>query len=111
MLDQSVSMSSTPARPRRRRAHVQYVTRRPALAHWVLLVAVLAALLLALGLQTISASVWQAGTATTGERVPVATPPGGPVLVADGDTLVGVPLQERTVALTFDDGPDPRWTP
>ncbi|WP_235521206.1 bifunctional polysaccharide deacetylase/glycosyltransferase family 2 protein [Cellulomonas sp. Leaf395] len=106
-----MSVSSAPARPRRRRAHVQYVTRRPAVAHWVLLVAVLAVLLLALGLQTITASVWQAGTATTGERVPVATPPGGPVLVADGDTLVGVPLQERTVALTFDDGPDPRWTP
>ncbi|WP_456825754.1 glycosyltransferase [Cellulomonas sp. P5_E12] len=104
-------MSSSPARPRRRRAHVQYVTRRPAAAHWVLLVAVLAALLLALGLQTLSSSVGTAGTATTAPRVAVRTPTGGPVLVADDAGLVGVPMQERTVALTFDDGPDRRWTP
>src|SRR6185436_6387816 len=52
-----------------------------------------------------------AGTVSTGQRVAVATPTGGPVLVAGDHALVGVPMQERTVALTFDDGPDPRWTP
>jgi cellulose synthase/poly-beta-1,6-N-acetylglucosamine synthase-like glycosyltransferase/peptidoglycan/xylan/chitin deacetylase (PgdA/CDA1 family) len=35
-----------------------------------------------------------------------------PVLVARGDRLVSVqPPPGRRVALTFDDGPDPRWTP
>ncbi|WP_155855933.1 glycosyltransferase [Cellulomonas sp. URHD0024] len=103
-------MASSPVR--RRGAHVHYVTRHPAVAHWVLLAAMLATLLLALGLQTLSSSTWQPGTATTPPaRVVGSTPSGGPVLVADDGTLVGVPLQERTVALTFDDGPDPRWTP
>ncbi|MET0788481.1 MAG: bifunctional polysaccharide deacetylase/glycosyltransferase family 2 protein [Cellulomonas sp.] len=109
MLDQRVTMSSAPVRPRRR--HVQYVTRRPAVAHWVLLAAVLAALLLALGLQTLSSSVGTAGTAPTGPRVAAAAPAGGPVIVRRNGELVGVGLPERTVALTFDDGPDPRWTP
>src|SRR5438445_12108646 len=35
-----------------------------------------------------------------------------PVLTARGDRLVSVqPPPGRRVALTFDDGPDPRWTP
>lgn len=104
-----VGMAAAPAR--RRGAHVEYVARRPALAHWVLLVAVLSALLLALGLQTLSSGVGGAGTAEPRERVAVAAPTGGPVLVQDGGRLVGVPMQDRTVALTFDDGPDARWTP
>src|SRR4029078_13639578 len=35
-----------------------------------------------------------------------------PILAASGDRLVSVqPPPARRVALTFDDGPDPRWTP
>lgn len=35
-----------------------------------------------------------------------------PILVARGDRLVSVePSPGRRIALTFDDGPDPRWTP
>src|SRR3954471_19065486 len=35
-----------------------------------------------------------------------------PILAAQGDRLVPVqPPPGRRIALTFDDGPDPRWTP
>ncbi|MEV0416699.1 bifunctional polysaccharide deacetylase/glycosyltransferase family 2 protein [Streptosporangium canum] len=36
---------------------------------------------------------------------------GGPVLNLTGDKPDSAGLRARTVALTFDDGPDPRWTP
>ena len=35
----------------------------------------------------------------------------GPVLDLSGPTIRSVPVPDRTVALTFDDGPDPTWTP
>lgn len=35
----------------------------------------------------------------------------GPVLDLSGDQPRSAPLPERTIALTFDDGPDPTWTP
>ncbi|MCA1711163.1 MAG: bifunctional polysaccharide deacetylase/glycosyltransferase family 2 protein [Actinobacteria bacterium] len=38
-------------------------------------------------------------------------PGGGAVVYQDGAHLASRALAERTVALTFDDGPDPRWTP
>jgi len=78
---------------------------------WLLLGLLLSALVVLLGAQGIS-------TRTTGRS---GTPPPGseralsssaPVLVWDGHELAargGNP--GRRVALTFDDGPDPRWTP
>jgi peptidoglycan/xylan/chitin deacetylase (PgdA/CDA1 family) len=103
VLDESIALPAAPAR--RRAAHVEYVTRRPARAHWGLLVVTLLVLLLALMLQTLSTSVGPSATGADAPRVAVAAPTGGPVLMKDGDELVGVGLQERTVALTFDDGP------
>jgi cellulose synthase/poly-beta-1,6-N-acetylglucosamine synthase-like glycosyltransferase/peptidoglycan/xylan/chitin deacetylase (PgdA/CDA1 family) len=35
----------------------------------------------------------------------------GPILDLSGPQPRSAPLPDRTVALTFDDGPDPRWTP
>ena len=35
----------------------------------------------------------------------------GPVLDLAGRQPRSAPLPDKTVALTFDDGPDPRWTP
>lgn len=35
----------------------------------------------------------------------------GPLVDLSGDRPVGIPVPPRTVALTFDDGPDPTWTP
>lgn len=46
----------------------------------------------------------------TGSAAPLAG--ARPILVARGERLVSVePPPGRRVALTFDDGPDPRWTP
>jgi len=42
---------------------------------------------------------------------PPPYPAGGPVIFEDGTDLLSRSLPDRTVALTFDDGPDQRWTP
>ena len=76
-----------------------------------MLLAVLAALFVALGLQTITSGVGQAQTAAAGTGSAAAIPGGGPVLFEDGPDLRSRGLPDRTVALTFDDGPDQRWTP
>ena len=94
-------LSATVATPRRRRL--------PA-AHWGLLVSLLVALFVALGLQSITDGVGQAATAT-GPLGAAGVPGGGPVVYADRGRLRSRGLPTRTVALTFDDGPDPRWTP
>ncbi len=81
-------------------------------ARWFLLAFLLVALGVLLGAQGLS-------TRTTGRS---ATPPRGtpgplagssPVLTWDGRRLVPRRAEEkgRLIALTFDDGPDPRWTP
>ncbi|PWR07735.1 glycosyl transferase [Micromonospora sicca] len=43
--------------------------------------------------------------------VPTAVLDGGPVLDARGDQPHSYRLPAKTIALTFDDGPDPVWTP
>jgi cellulose synthase/poly-beta-1,6-N-acetylglucosamine synthase-like glycosyltransferase/peptidoglycan/xylan/chitin deacetylase (PgdA/CDA1 family) len=49
-----------------------------------------------------------AGNAGT---VPAAIAEGGAVIDPTGRATVSSALPRKTVALTFDDGPDPRWTP
>ena len=44
-------------------------------------------------------------------RVPAAVRDGGPVLDLSGGEPRSYKMPARTVALSFDDGPDPRWTP
>ena len=81
-------------------------------ARWSLLALLLAALAAALAVQGLS-------TRTTGpSRTPLVKDVSGvlagarPVLGWNGDRLVSrQPQPGRRVALTFDDGPDPRWTP
>lgn len=84
--------------------------------HWIVLGALLLALGVALVVQgythhlaTISDdSVSSSGSA---ENVPPEVRDGGPVIDAsEADVRTAVP-PERTIALTFDDGPDPTWTP
>jgi cellulose synthase/poly-beta-1,6-N-acetylglucosamine synthase-like glycosyltransferase/peptidoglycan/xylan/chitin deacetylase (PgdA/CDA1 family) len=80
-------------------------------ARWLLLAFLLVALAVLLGAQGLS-------TRTTGRS---ATPPLGspgplasasPVLMWGGDRLVSRRTPgSRRIALTFDDGPDPHWTP
>ena len=51
----------------------------------------------------------QAGS--TGPAGPSGLVHGGPVINAIGQRAYSYPIPPRTVALTFDDGPDPAWTP
>lgn len=44
-------------------------------------------------------------------EVPRSVNEGGPLVYADGDSVMSTELPPYTVALTFDDGPDPTWTP
>ena len=46
-----------------------------------------------------------------GPAAPAAVLHGGPVLDASGTSPRSYSMPSRTVALTFDDGPDPTWTP
>jgi cellulose synthase/poly-beta-1,6-N-acetylglucosamine synthase-like glycosyltransferase/peptidoglycan/xylan/chitin deacetylase (PgdA/CDA1 family) len=71
----------------------------------VLLVAIFAALCL----QGLTEGVGQAKTSTTAGGVTI--PGGGSIISEGGRGLTSRGLPPRTVALTFDDGPDPTWTP
>ena len=79
----------------------------------MLLVVVLLALAAALVLQGYAGhELGGSGTApapSTGATAVI--PGGGPVIYRDGAGLASRGMPARTVALTFDDGPDPRWTP
>ncbi|GAB6858536.1 bifunctional polysaccharide deacetylase/glycosyltransferase family 2 protein [Microbacterium xylanilyticum] len=96
------------------------MTRRPVVrptAHWVALSALvvfLVAVLVAQGyVQHLGGSAADGAVSRGDARsVPQAVRDGGPVVAArsDGQVRTSAP-PARTVALTFDDGPDPRWTP
>ncbi|MDT4990023.1 MAG: hypothetical protein QOI74_4117, partial [Micromonosporaceae bacterium] len=45
------------------------------------------------------------------DRVPASIADGGPVIDTTGGQPRSYHLPTRTIALTFDDGPDPAWTP
>ncbi|MFD0519866.1 bifunctional polysaccharide deacetylase/glycosyltransferase family 2 protein [Paractinoplanes durhamensis] len=45
------------------------------------------------------------------DGVPLAIRGGGPVINTTGGQESSTRMPERTIALTFDDGPDPTWTP
>lgn len=85
-------------------------------AHWFILLAVLLALGVALVVQgymhhlagIADDSVPAGGSASS---VPDAVSHGGPVVDARGGTVRTVAPPDHTLALTFDDGPDPVWTP
>ncbi|MGO4471315.1 polysaccharide deacetylase family protein [Arthrobacter sp. M-10] len=85
-------------------------------AHWFILLAVLLALGVALVVQgymhhlagIADDSVPGGGSAST---VPDAVSHGGPVVDSRGGSVRTVGPPDRTLALTFDDGPDPVWTP
>jgi cellulose synthase/poly-beta-1,6-N-acetylglucosamine synthase-like glycosyltransferase/peptidoglycan/xylan/chitin deacetylase (PgdA/CDA1 family) len=92
-----------------------HIQRREPRAHWVLLI--LGGLLL-LGELCLAGYVRDVGgegprpPVMGGEPAPEAVLTGGPVLRLDasGD-LTSRSLPADTIALTFDDGPDPGWTP
>ena len=82
-----------------------------AVARWVLLAMLLGVLAVLLGVQGLSTrTTGRSATPATGAGGPLSS--AGPILTWDGEKLAsrgGGP--GKRVALTFDDGPDPRWTP
>jgi cellulose synthase/poly-beta-1,6-N-acetylglucosamine synthase-like glycosyltransferase/peptidoglycan/xylan/chitin deacetylase (PgdA/CDA1 family) len=100
--------------PPRRRASRTRIPRRifnPP-GHWKLLAFVVLVVLVVLTVQGISAhTIGATGEPhSTGQTAPLAQQ--RPLLAARGDRLVSAqPPPGRRIALTFDDGPDPRWTP
>ena len=83
---------------------------------WVLIVAVLAmfvAMLVTNGLVNSEIGDDATGARAAGPdgAVPAAISDGGPVVDLTRGRVSSLVLPPRTVALTFDDGPDPQWTP
>lgn len=97
----------------------RHVARRDPRAHWILLLLGLLLLLAALTLNgLVTGLAGGSGPAAGGGAdadaaagVPKQVTSGGPVLRLDRPEPVDRTLPDRTIALTFDDGPDPRWTP
>ncbi|MFJ7275516.1 bifunctional polysaccharide deacetylase/glycosyltransferase family 2 protein [Kitasatospora sp. NPDC098663] len=83
--------------------------------HWWLLGSLLTVFLLALFLATsVIRGVGAAGTSQSqgpDDLVPGSVSGGGPVVDARGAAPISSAVRPGTVALTFDDGPDPAWTP
>lgn len=85
--------------------------RSPRRGHWLLLGILAVAMAAGLFLQGYAhQDIGRSATSLPGTGVSVA-PGKGSVIYANDRTLGSRGLPARTVALTFDDGPDPRWTP
>jgi cellulose synthase/poly-beta-1,6-N-acetylglucosamine synthase-like glycosyltransferase/peptidoglycan/xylan/chitin deacetylase (PgdA/CDA1 family) len=89
-------------------------TRRPPRTHWVVLSALLAALLIGLFLAGLIDGQVGEGAQTPDSRVSAGSAPktildGGPVVDSTRPDLPGLRVPDRRIALTFDDGPTP-WT-
>jgi poly-beta-1,6 N-acetyl-D-glucosamine synthase len=80
-------------------------------SRWLALAAMVVALAMALALDGFTRH--EIGSSSTVAPAPAV--PGlaahGPVLDLSGPQPRSAPLPDKTVALTFDDGPDPTWTP
>jgi cellulose synthase/poly-beta-1,6-N-acetylglucosamine synthase-like glycosyltransferase/peptidoglycan/xylan/chitin deacetylase (PgdA/CDA1 family) len=95
--------------------HLPAVRRRRTALSWLF---TLVALLLLVNVLIVAAYT-NAGFGPDGLRAPVSpatTVPtgvreGGPVIDTSGDRPRSYRMPARTIALTFDDGPDPTWTP
>jgi cellulose synthase/poly-beta-1,6-N-acetylglucosamine synthase-like glycosyltransferase/peptidoglycan/xylan/chitin deacetylase (PgdA/CDA1 family) len=88
------------------------MTKEPR-AHWVVVGLILIVLLAELCLHGYAKGAGADGpnhAAAAGPTV-ASVAAGGPVLRLDADSLASVRLPAKTIALTFDDGPDPTWTP
>src|SRR5579864_1167740 len=96
---------------RRRRRRGDGPPRQPR-AHWALLGLVLFVLAAGLTLDGYrQRAIGHSGTDTELTGGPATLAGAGPVLDLSGASARSVTGAPRTIALTFDDGPDPRWTP
>ena len=91
----------------------RHIARKDPRAHWVLLLLGSVVLLAALSLNGYVAMVAGGSGRAGGGPAPAAdeVTRGGPVLRLDGAVPVSRSMPAGTIALTFDDGPDPEWTP
>lgn len=102
------------AAPSRRHSRTRRITPR---SHWLLLSVLAVTLSTALLLQGYTHHMFGiASDDTTGARghdgaVPSQVVHGGPVIANAATTPHTARVSARTIALTFDDGPDPVWTP
>jgi len=96
---------------RRREARLDNASARLPRSRWIALGAMLVALAMALMVDGYTRH--EVGrSSTVGAAGGLADlPASGPVLDLSGPTPRSAPLPDKTVALTFDDGPDPKWTP
>ncbi|MGW5246799.1 polysaccharide deacetylase family protein, partial [Streptomyces sp. NPDC004129] len=98
----------------RRRGRARQITPR---AHWLLLSALAVTLSAALLLQGYTHHMFGitsddvAGARGRDDMVPGQVAHGGPVIANAATSAHTARVKARTIALTFDDGPDPTWTP
>lgn len=104
--------------PRRRghRGIVRNVRNVPLRTHWLLLtmlVLTLSAALIIQGYTHHMSGIGDDAAKPSGasDRVPAGVTRGGPVVDGSSHAVRTAGPGVRTVALTFDDGPDPKWTP
>ncbi|MFD8705415.1 bifunctional polysaccharide deacetylase/glycosyltransferase family 2 protein [Kitasatospora sp. NPDC059648] len=105
-----------PAPDRTRRGRRGVVRQGPLRTHWLLLTALLLTLIGALVLQGYAQHSFddrpdQAAAPAAADAVPAAIRDGGPVIDAAAPQPRSAAPRPGTIALTFDDGPDPTWTP
>jgi len=109
----------TAARSRRGRGRRGVVRdlNTPLRTHWLLLTGLVVTLCAALLIEGYTQHMFGIGDDAAGSgggpagAVPAAVAHGGPVIDGAAVPARTVPPRPHTIALTFDDGPDPRWTP
>jgi cellulose synthase/poly-beta-1,6-N-acetylglucosamine synthase-like glycosyltransferase/peptidoglycan/xylan/chitin deacetylase (PgdA/CDA1 family) len=110
-------MSRRRAASRSRHGRRGVVRNKPLRTHWLLLTVLVLTLGGTLLVQGYTQHMFGIGDDAAGSgggpagRVPAAVAHGGPVIDSAVTPARTARPGARTIALTFDDGPDPRWTP
>jgi cellulose synthase/poly-beta-1,6-N-acetylglucosamine synthase-like glycosyltransferase/peptidoglycan/xylan/chitin deacetylase (PgdA/CDA1 family) len=92
----------------------RHIRTPPPRAHWLLLGSVLVAVAMLLTVHALTSGELgsdSAQAAGSTNRVPPAVRTAGTVVDARHGQVATRQLPDHTIALTFDDGPDPTWTP